>query len=221
MNYTEQTIKVPDFESVDWTIGDTELHRRYPDVPRWKFRQQRILRGLPRGTEGNRWATDEVRNKVRLIHAEDIDWTKIDSDLAREHNVSRERIRQLRKAAWLPSSRTIERNWSLKAKELDWRKTNKVLAEETDIPVGMVSYMRKKYAKVSADPPPALPNIAAVDWTKVDWNERGLAGKYKVGYMEICKLRRVFAPETGGYSGSIPKSYYALRDRLLNGANVE
>lgn len=61
----------------------------------------------PRGVPaGRKW--EEQKRQRQKLDPSNLDWTRQDTALAKAHGVTRERIRQLRKAAGLPASGSAE-----------------------------------------------------------------------------------------------------------------
>lgn len=77
-----------------------------------------------------------------------VDWKRHDAVLAKELNISRERVRQVRKALGMESSRHIKKpkRFKVDLKDVDWDFTNVQLAKDNKICSGTVASQRLIYA---------------------------------------------------------------------------
>ena len=77
-----------------------------------------------------------------------VDWNKYDAELARELDISRERVRQVRKLMGKESSRSIKKpkRFKVDLKDVNWDLTNNQLAKNNDICSGTVASQRTIYA---------------------------------------------------------------------------
>lgn len=95
------------------------------------------------------------------------DWNKSDAELSRELDLTRERIRQVRKQLGLPSSRTIKkpRRFKINLKNADWSKTDVELAAIYHVNSATVAIQRRLFA------PQTVKSRATIEMFKdVDFN---------------------------------------------------
>jgi len=204
-----------DDANLDWTLSDAELHRRHPELPYWVIREERLKLGLPKGDGGDRRYAVETYDGRRKIDPAELDWSRIDAELAREHGVTRERIRQLRKEVCLPSSRSIPRGSALKLDSVDWSQPNRVIAGQLGVTEGCISVLRKKHRKPGAPRKQISRKVLSVDWPKMDWRKpvSQIARETGVTVVTVYAIKSVFAPKKGQrVSQKAVRTYSKLRN---------
>lgn len=136
------------------------------------------------------------------INWENIDWTCNNSHLARQLDVSRERVRQMRKKLGAQKSLFYYKHMDAPVhKLLDlsddvWAaKTNRDLANMFGYRESTIDYigtLREKYNK----PKPLIKKVVLkrykIDWDRVDWNvaPKDIAKKMGVSILSVYKNRK-------------------------------
>lgn len=138
------------------------------------------------------------RDKMQKYWAFQVDWNKHDAELARELNLSRERIRQVRKSLGKPSSRLITkpRRFKVNLNNEDWSKSNTELAETHNLTPWSVSKQRSFFAPETKRK--SLRGIVKdIDWS-LTFNE--INDKIKENYgitvsnQSLSRYKSIFAP---------------------------
>ncbi len=126
-----------------------------------------------------------------------IDWSKHDAEIARELNLSRERIRQVRKSLGKPSSRLITkpRRFKVNLNNEDWSKPNKEIANKHNITTQSVSKQRSVFAPETIRK--SLRGIIKdVDWSlKFDEINERLSREYgiTISNQSLSRYKSIFA----------------------------
>lgn len=155
------------FEGLDWTKRDCVLSQE-TGKPSSQLCFWRKKLGHSRGT-----GKTKHFGRWKLIDPTSIDFSKYDSELAVIHGVSRERIRQLRKQASLPSSKTIKKPTigalSKITKDFNWNRPNCEIAKELCCCATYISTLRKLSG--AAPSPKTRVYEKKYDYSNVDWSK--------------------------------------------------
>lgn len=173
--------KLDEYAKLDWSLTCRALAAA-TGKPYSSLCYYRRKLGIPKGKLGRNQMRQDA--KQRKLH-EPLDFTKTDSELGVIHGVTRERIRQLRKDAGLPSSLTLHRDpeWTAKA---DWSKNNKIIASIFKVSQSSVAGYRHKLGI-----PQAARHNAKYAWGTVDWSLRNkvIAEQLKAPYGTVAMRR--------------------------------
>ena len=126
-----------------------------------------------------------LKSKKLAVAPQDLDWTKTNTVLSIQHGVTKERIRQLRKAQGLPSSKTLYR-----PRQLDATKTAAELAVEHGVTRATIYHNAYKLGIKLAKP------LKKHDWSRVDWKQRTGHIAAQMGMMpqQVVRARHRHAP---------------------------
>lgn len=150
-------------EGFDWTQTVVAIAVQLGVSLYWA-RKFKIESGTPSNPSGVRKGTKAYWHQ-KAPH--DFDWSKRDTDLAKGASITRERIRQLRKAAGLPSSREIP-----KVHPAWWQQIDPALTHaENSRKLGQRIVSVRRAVKILGL---ALPcgKECKYDWASVDWSRR-------------------------------------------------
>src|SRR3990167_3664007 len=90
--------------------------------------------------------TTYTKPKVNWIN--EVDWNKHDALIAKELNISRERVRQVRKSMGLLSSKYIKKGRKLKVdpENINWNLRDTTLAKSNDVCPHTIAKLRHSFA---------------------------------------------------------------------------
>lgn len=135
---------------------------------------------------------------VKTNWVSNVDWNKHDMLLSKEFNISRERVRQVRKGLGLPSSRLIKKpkRFKVNLQNADWSASNVQLAGDHGLAPLSVSIQRSYWApdtkRVSIRPlmEKVNWNLSFRDINNYLFKKRGS----RTSLQNLSRYKKIFAP---------------------------
>lgn len=184
-------------QEVDWTLCDSAIARMF-NMKSQTVRLRRMKLGIPIG-KGGKKTGDALRNVLTKVKSdpETWDWTQRDVDLAKEHGVCRERVRQFRRSLGKPNAifhgmtkRVIAIN--LVMDKLDTKKSISHNAKALGV---SLPTLRRRSKQIGAH---FVHGLSKYDWDAVDWSKRNCDIAMELGCHEVgvATRRKKHAPHT-------------------------
>lgn len=184
-------------QEVDWTLCDSAIARMF-NMKSQTVRKRRMHLGIPIG-KGGKKTGDALRNVLTKVKSapETWDWKQRDVDLAKEHGVCRERVRQYRRSLGKPNSdfhhKTVTQIAFAKiASQIDTSQTQKANAEK----LGVSLHVLHLYAKQNSLRFDRY--NSKYDWKSVDWSLSNIEIQKKLNchISQVANFRKKYAPHT-------------------------